>query len=152
MHVIAAKALAFKEALLPGFSVYQQQVVNNARVLAQTFTAQGYAIVSGGTDNHLCVIDLRAHPVTGKAAEAALGQANITENKNAIPNDPQSPFITSGVRLGTPAVTTRGFKETELRQVGQWIMEILATPDDLACQQRVKDAVLNLCHRFPVYT
>ena len=151
MHVIAAKAVAFKEALMPEFKTYQQQVVDNARVLAATLIDAGYKIVSGGTDNHLMLVDLVAQGITGKAAEAALGAANITVNKNAVPNDPQKPFVTSGIRLGTPAITTRGFGVEETRQLGRWIADILGHMDDAAVIARVKSEVLALCHRFPVY-
>jgi len=151
MHVIAAKAVAFKEALMPEFKTYQQQVVDNARVLAATLIDAGYKIVSGGTDNHLMLVDLVAQGITGKAAEAALGAANITVNKNAVPNDPQKPFVTSGIRLGTPAITTRGFGVEETRQLGRWIADILGHMDDAAVIARVKGDVLALCHRFPVY-
>ena len=151
IHVIAAKAVAFKEALMPEFKTYQQQVVDNARVLAATLIDAGYKIVSGGTDNHLMLVDLVAQGITGKAAEAALGAANITVNKNAVPNDPQKPFVTSGIRLGTPAITTRGFGVQETRQLGRWIADILGNMNDAAVIARVKGDVLALCHRFPVY-
>ncbi|OGT46561.1 MAG: serine hydroxymethyltransferase [Gammaproteobacteria bacterium RIFCSPHIGHO2_12_FULL_41_20] len=152
MHVIAAKAVAFQEALQPEFIVYQQQVLTNARVMAKTCMARGYKVVSGGTDNHLFLIDLVDKNITGKDAEATLGQANMTVNKNAIPNDPQSPFITSGLRIGSPAATTRGFKEKECEQVATWMCDIL---DDLSNQQKiaqVRQQVLQLCEAFPVYT
>jgi len=152
MHVIAAKAVAFKEALEPEFSTYQQQVVDNARILAATLVERGYKIVSGGTDNHLMLVDLIAQDLTGKDAEAALGAANITVNKNAVPGDPRSPFVTSGIRLGTPAITTRGFGPAETRQLGHWIADILDHMGDTAVIARVKGEVLALCRRFPVYT
>lgn len=152
MHVIAAKAVAFKEAMLPEFKTYQQQVLNNARLMAKLISERGYKIVSGGTDNHLFLVDLIANDVTGKDAEAALGAANITVNKNTVPNEPRSPFVTSGLRMGTPAVTTRGFKEPEITQLATWISDIL---DDITDHDRivtVKDHVLSLCKRFPVYS
>jgi len=152
MHVIAAKAVAFKEALEPEFTTYQRQVVDNARILAATLVERGYKIVSGGTDNHLMLVDLIAQDLTGKDAEAALGAANITVNKNAVPGDPRSPFVTSGIRLGTPAITTRGFGPEETRQLGHWIADILDHMGDTAVISRVKGEVLALCRRFPVYT
>ena len=151
MHVIAAKAVAFKEALEPEFKVYQQQVAKNAKVMAETLIARGYNIVSGGTDNHLMLVDLIAKGITGKAADAALGAANITVNKNSVPNDPQSPFVTSGIRVGTPAITTRGFKEAECAQLANWIADVLDNIDDAATIERVKGQVLAICARFPVY-
>ena len=151
MHVIAAKAVAFKEALLPEFTTYQEQVLKNARMMAETLQARGYKVVSGGTDNHLFLLDLSAKGLTGKAADAALGQANITVNKNTVPNDPQSPFVTSGLRIGSPAITTRGFKEDEARQIGNWIADVLDAIGDEAVRQRVKEEVKTLCARFPVY-
>ena len=152
MHVIAAKAVAFKEALEPEFTAYQRQVVDNARILAATLMERGYKIVSGGTDNHLMLVDLIAQDLTGKDAEEALGAANITINKNTVPGDPRSPFVTSGIRLGTPAITTRGFGPAETRQLGHWIADILDHMDDPAVIARVKGEVLALCQRFPVYT
>jgi glycine hydroxymethyltransferase len=152
MHVIAAKAVAFKEALEPEFTTYQRQVVDNARILAASLMERGYKIVSGGTDNHLMLVDLIAQDLTGKDAEAALGAANITVNKNAVPGDPRSPFVTSGIRLGTPAITTRGFGPAETRQLGHWIADILDHMGDPAVIARVKGEVLALCRRFPVYT
>jgi len=151
MHVIAAKAVAFKEALEPEFKTYQAQVVKNARAMAARLMERGYDIVSKGTDNHLFLMDLRAKGLTGKDAEAALGKANITVNKNAVPNDPQSPFVTSGIRIGTPASTTRGFKEAEVRQLADWICDVLDHMGDEAVIARVKGEVLALCKRFPVY-
>ena len=151
MHVIAGKAVAFKEALEPEFRAYQQQVVNNAGVLAESLMAHGFNIVSGGTDNHLMLVDLIAKGITGKAADAALGQANITVNKNAVPNDPQSPFVTSGIRVGTPAITTRGFREAECRELAGLIAEVLDHIEDEAVIGRVRGQVLDLCARFPVY-
>ncbi len=152
MHVIAAKAVAFKEALEPGFRAYQETVIANARVMAKTLVERGYDIVSGGTDNHLLLVDLIAKDITGKDADAALGRANITVNKNAVPNDPRSPFVTSGLRLGTPAITTRGFGADETRLLTGWIADVL---DDIGSEetiQRVRGQVLELCGRFPVYS
>ena len=151
MHVIAAKAVAFKEALQPEFKTYQEQVVKNARAMCAVFQERGYKIVSGGTDNHLFLLDLIDKGITGKAADAALGAANITVNKNAVPNDPQSPFVTSGIRIGSPAATTRGFKEAEMRELTAWICDVLDDIDNPAVVKRVKRQVLALCQRFPVY-
>jgi len=151
MHVIAAKAVAFKEALQPEFKTYQQQVVKNARAMAGSFQERGYKIVSNGTDDHLFLVDLIDKGITGKAADAALGRANITVNKNAVPNDPQSPFITSGIRIGSPAVTTRGFGESEVKQLVGWMCDILDEVDNEATIDRVRKQVLELCGRFPVY-
>ncbi len=151
MHVIAAKAVAFKEALQPEFKVYQHQVVDNARALAEELAARGYKIVSGGTDNHLFLVDLIGRDLTGKDAEAALHSADITLNKNAVPNDPRSPFVTSGLRIGTPAATTRGLGEAEIRRVGGWIADILDAPGDLARIAAVREEVGTLLARFPVY-
>jgi glycine hydroxymethyltransferase len=151
MHVIAAKAVALKEALEPGFKAYQEQTIANARKLAATMMERGYNIVSGGTDNHLFLLDLIEKGITGKDVEAALGKANITVNKNAVPNDPQSPFITSGIRVGTPAVTTRGFTEPEIEKLGNWMCDVIENMDDETTRQRVKNEVLEVCARFPVY-
>ncbi|MEJ2106678.1 MAG: serine hydroxymethyltransferase [Acidiferrobacteraceae bacterium] len=151
MHVIAAKAVAFLEALQPEFNQYQQKVLDNARAMAETMMERGYRIVSGGTDDHLFLVDLVDKGVTGKDAEAALGAANITVNKNAVPNDPQSPFVTSGIRIGTPAATTRGFGASESRDLAGWICDILDKPDDASVRARVKEQVLALCARYPVY-
>ncbi|MEJ2362798.1 MAG: serine hydroxymethyltransferase [Gammaproteobacteria bacterium] len=151
MHVIAAKAVAFKEALEPEFKIYQQQVIDNARTMAQTMIERGYKIVSGGTDNHLFLVDLIDKGLTGKEADAALGSANITVNKNAVPNDPQSPFVTSGIRIGTPAITTRGFKQAEARDLANWICDVLENPADAATIEAVKQKVLAVCKRLPVY-
>ena len=151
MHVIAAKAVALKEAMQPDFKAYQQQVVENARLMSEILIDRGHKIVSGGTDNHLFLVDLIDKDITGKDADAALNRANITVNKNAVPNDPRSPFVTSGLRLGTPAVTTRGFRRPEIEQLTNWIADVL---DDLANDatiERVKAEVLALCSRFPVY-
>ncbi len=151
MHVIAAKAVAFKEALDPGFKAYQQQVLDNARAMADTVMERGYKVVSGGTDNHLFLIDLIDKGITGKAADAALGEANITVNKNTVPNDPQSPFVTSGLRIGTPAVTTRGFKEAEVRELANWMCDVLDDIENRETIERVKGQVQDICRRFPVY-
>ncbi len=151
MHVIAAKAVAFKEALQPDFKQYQQQVVTNARAMADTLIKRGYKIVSGGTDNHLFLVDLIDKGITGKDADAALGRANITVNKNAVPNDPQSPFVTSGIRIGTPAMTTRGFKEAESRDLANWIADVLDHIGDDKKIAAVQQKVLALCKQFPVY-
>lgn len=151
MHVIAAKAVAFKEALAPDFRIYQQQVLQNARAMAQELQRLGYQIVSGGTDNHLLLISLLDKTLTGSDAETALGSANITVNKNTVPNDPRSPFVTSGIRIGTPAVTTRGFKEKECILLAQWMAAVLDQPKNTALIQKTKVQVLKLCHEFPVY-
>ena len=151
MHVIAAKAIAFKEALAPAFKDYQKQVIANARFFAEGLMEQGFNIVSGGTDNHLFLVDLRGRDFTGFDAEQILGNAHITLNKNAVPNDPRSPFLTSGIRIGTPAVTTRGFKEPEMTALISWTADILNHLKDEAVVQTVKSAVLDLCKRFPVY-
>lgn len=151
MHVIAAKAVAFAEALLPEFKLYQQQVMRNAKSMCDVLKTRGYDIVSGGTDNHLLLVDLINKNITGKDADAALGNANITVNKNSVPNDPRSPFVTSGLRLGTPAVTTRGFKEKEMILLSNWVADILDNIGDDATIARVKTQVLLLCREFPVY-
>jgi glycine hydroxymethyltransferase len=151
MHVIAAKAVAFQEALQPAFRDYQQQVINNARAMTKTLQERGCKIVSGGTDNHLFLVDLIEKNITGKDAENALGAANITVNKNMVPNDPRSPFVTSGLRIGTPAITTRGFKEKEVVQVANWIADILDNLSDSALIEKIKIQVLNLCRQFVVY-
>ncbi len=151
MHVIAAKAVAFKEALDPAFKTYQQQVVKNARAMAQVFIDRGYDIVSGGTDDHLFLVSFIKSGLTGKAVDAALGAANITVNMNAVPNDPQSPFVTSGIRVGTPAITTRGLGEAESRELAGWMCDVI---DDLENEQVIAETrqkVLDLCARFPVY-
>jgi glycine hydroxymethyltransferase len=151
MHVIAAKAVAFLEALQPEFKAYSAQVITNARAMTQALKERGFRIVSGGTDNHLFLLDLVDKNVTGKDADAALGSAHITVNKNAVPNDPRPPAITSGLRIGTPAVTTRGFKETEVRQLAHWIADVLDHMGDAATVERVRSEVVSLCKRFPVY-
>jgi glycine hydroxymethyltransferase len=151
MHVIAAKAVAFKEAMTPEFKEYQAQTLANARALAKGLIDRGYSIVSGGTDNHLFLLDLVDKDITGKAADAALGAANITVNKNAVPNDPRSPFVTSGIRIGSPAVTRRGFKEAECVQLAGWIADILDDIDNDSTNKAVQAKVVELCGRFPVY-
>ncbi len=151
MHVIAGKAVAFKEALQPEFKIYQQQVVDNARTMAAVMLDRGYNIVSGGTDNHLLLVDLIDKGMTGKVAEAALGEANITVNKNTVPNDPQSPFVTSGIRVGTPAITTRGFGEVETRELTGWMCDVLDNIDNKDIREQVRKKVLEVCQRFPVY-
>ena len=151
MHVIAAKAVAFKEALQPGFKEYQQQVIKNAQTVAQTLTERGLRIVSGGTQSHVMLVDLRSKKITGKAAEAALGNAHMTINKNAIPNDPEKPMVTSGVRIGTPAMTTRGFKDEEARATAHLIADVLENPHDEAHIAAVRAKVHALTSRFPVY-
>lgn len=152
MHVIAAKAVAFKEALLPEFKVYQRQVVSNSRAMVDVMLKRGYSILSGGTDNHLFLVNLINKGITGKDADAVLSKCNITINKNSVPNDPQSPFVTSGIRLGTPAVTTRGFGEPEVRSLAEWICDALDHPGDEKIVARVKQQVLDICKRFPVYS
>src|SRR5205807_9643821 len=151
MHVIAAKAIAFGEALHKDFRRYQQQILVNARVLARVMQDRGLRIVSGGTDSHMFLVDLRAKKITGKDAEAALSSANITVNKNAIPNDPQKPFVTSGVRIGSPAVTTRGFSEIECEELAHLIADVLDAPADAKTQKRVAAGVKSLTAKFPVY-
>ncbi len=151
MHVIAAKAVAFLEALAPEFAIYQRQVVANARAMAAELVARGYRIVSGGTDNHLFLLDLIGRSYTGKDADAALGRAHMTVNKNAVPNDPRPPFVTSGLRIGTPAITTRGFGLDESRQVATWIADLLDAMGDESIVKRVRDQVLAICARYPVY-
>jgi len=151
MHVIAAKAVSFLEALQPEFKTYQQQILNNARAMAKTILARGYNVVSGGTDNHLFLIDLVDKNITGKDADAALGRAYITVNKNAVPNDPQTPFITSGLRLGTPAITTRGFKEKECELLANWVCDVLDDIQNEDTITKVRQNVLDICKKFPVY-
>ena len=151
MHVIAAKAIALKEAMEPGFKDYQGKVCANAKVMATVLTERGYTIISGGTENHLMLVSLIEKGITGKAADAALGRAFITVNKNSVPNDPQSPFVTSGLRLGTPAITTRGFGTDETRQLTGWIADILDDLDNEETIERARKQVLELCARFPVY-
>jgi glycine hydroxymethyltransferase len=151
MHVIAAKAMAFHEALQPSFKQYQQQVLENAATLAATLVERGVRVVSGRTESHMFLVDLRAKKTTGKDAEAALGAAHITVNKNAIPNDPEKPFVTSGIRIGSPAMTTRGFAKAESVQVANYIADVLDASGDAAAIARVAGAVKELCARFPVY-
>lgn len=151
MHVIAAKAVAFQEALSPEFKAYQQQVVKNAQVVAETLTKRGLRIVSGGTQSHVMLVDLRSKGITGKEAEAVLGEAHMTINKNAIPNDPEKPMVTSGVRVGTPAMTTRGFREEEARQTANLVADVLDNPRDPANIAKVREQVNALTRRFPVY-
>ncbi|MEM9532926.1 MAG: serine hydroxymethyltransferase [Pseudomonadota bacterium] len=151
MHVIAAKAVAFKEALEPSFKDYQEQVIANARALAEVFVERGYKVVSGGTDNHLFLLDMIGRDITGKDAEERLGEAHITVNKNSVPNDPRSPFVTSGLRIGTPAITTRGYGEEDTRELGHLICDVLDAPEDDAVLSRVRDAVTAQCRRMPVY-
>ncbi|BBL58999.1 serine hydroxymethyltransferase [Methylomonas koyamae] len=152
MHVIAAKAVAFKEAMTPEFKTYQQQVIKNAQAMAEVFIKRGYDVVSGGTDNHLMLVSLIPKGITGKAADAALGRAHITVNKNAVPNDPQSPFVTSGIRVGTPAPTSRGFKEDEVRQVAHLMCDVMDNIEDESVIDAVREQVHLLCARFPVYS
>jgi glycine hydroxymethyltransferase len=151
MHVIAGKAVALKEAMEPEFKTYQQQVAKNAKAMVEVVLSRGYNVVSGGTDNHLFLLDLVDKNLTGKEADAALGRANITVNKNSVPNDPKSPFVTSGVRIGTPAVTRRGFKEAEVRELAGWICDVLDNINDESVINTVKAKVLDICARFPVY-
>ena len=151
MHVIAAKAVAFKEAMMTDFKEYQQQVLVNAKVMAQTFIDRSYKVVSGGTDNHLFLVDLVGKEITGKMADALLGEAHLTVNKNAVPNDPLSPFVTSGIRIGTPAITTRGFKESEARIIAGWMCDILDSPTSEKIVLDVRKKVEELCASFPVY-
>ena len=151
MHVIAAKAVAFKEALQPDFKAYQQQVVKNAQAMAKTIISRGYKIVSGGTENHLMLVDMIGKPVSGKDAEEALGKAHITVNKNAVPNDPRKPFVTSGLRIGTPAVTTRGYKEADCVALANWICDVLDAPNDENVIAGVRGNVEKQCAQYPVY-
>ncbi|MGG2143659.1 serine hydroxymethyltransferase [Symbiopectobacterium sp. RP] len=151
IHVIAGKAVALKEAMEPEFKVYQQQVAKNAKAMVEVFLTRGFNVVSGGTSNHLFLLDLVSKNLTGKEADAALGRANITVNKNSVPNDPKSPFVTSGIRIGTPAATRRGFKEVEVHELAGWICDVLDNINDEATIERVKQKVLAICERFPVY-
>lgn len=151
MHVIAAKAVAFKEAMETEFKTYQQQVINNAKAMAEVFIDRGFDVVSGGTDNHLMLVSLIPKGITGKAADAALGRAHITVNKNAVPNDPQSPFVTSGIRVGTPAPTTRGFKEAQMTEIAHLMCDVMENIDNESVISAVRDKVAILCSRFPVY-
>jgi glycine hydroxymethyltransferase len=151
MHVIAAKAVCFKEALEPDFKLYMQEVINNAQLMCKVIQDRGIDVVSGKTDNHIVLMDLRSKELTGKDCEQALGQANITVNKNAVPNDPQSPFVTSGIRLGTPAVTTRGFRSDEVEILTNWICDIVLDLGNADTINSIKDQVVQMCNRFPVY-
>ncbi|EOC3909029.1 serine hydroxymethyltransferase [Escherichia coli] len=151
MHVIAGKAVALKEAMEPEFKTYQQQVAKNAKAMVEVFLERGYKVVSGGTDNHLFLVDLVDKNLTGKEADAALGRANITVNKNSVPNDPKSPFVTSGIRVGTPAITRRGFKEAEAKELAGWMCGVLDSINDEAVIERIKGKVLDICARYPVY-
>jgi glycine hydroxymethyltransferase len=151
MHVVAAKAVCFKEALEPEFKIYMQQVVKNAKVMCKTIMDRGIDVVRGSTDNHIILMDLRSHEITGKDSEAALGKANITVNKNTVPNDPQSPFVTSGIRLGTAAITTRGFKEEQTEQLSNWICDVVLDLDNYERINKIKGEVEELCAAFPVY-
>lgn len=151
MHVIAGKAVALKEAMEPEFKTYQQQVAKNAKAMVEVFLERGYKVVSGGTDNHLFLVDLVDKNLTGKEADAALGRANITVNKNSVPNDPKSPFVTSGIRVGTPAITRRGFKEAEAKELAGWMCDVLDSINDEAVIERIKGKVLDICARYPVY-
>ena len=151
MHVVAAKATAFLEALKPEFKEYQAQVVKNAQAMVEVLISRGLRVISGRTESHVFLVDLRPKKITGKLADVLLGQGNITVNKNSIPNDPESPFVTSGIRLGTPAITTRGFKEEEAKMVAQYIADILDKPDDVENIAKVKTKVIELTSRFPVY-
>jgi glycine hydroxymethyltransferase len=151
MHVIAAKAVALKEAMEPAFRDYQTQVLSGARKMAETLQKRGLRIVSGRTDCHMFLLDLRARKITGKDAEAALGRAHITVNKNAIPNDPEKPFVTSGVRIGSPAMTTRGFKDAQAEQLANLIADVLEAPHDEVNIAKVRASVMDMCRRFPVY-
>lgn len=151
MHVIAGKAVALKEAMEPEFKTYQQQVAKNAKAMVEVFLERGYKVVSGGTDNHLFLVDLVDKNLTGKEADAALGRANITVNKNSVPNDPKSPFVTSGIRIGSPAITRRGFKEAEAKELAGWMCDVLDSINDEAVIERIKGKVLDICARYPVY-
>ncbi len=151
MHVIAGKAVALKEAMEPEFKTYQQQVAKNAKAMVEVFLERGYKVVSGGTDNHLFLVDLVDKNLTGKEADAALGRANITVNKNSVPNDPKSPFVTSGIRVGTPAITRRGFKEAEAKELAGWMCDVLDSINDEAVIECIKGKVLDICARYPVY-
>ncbi|MCK5830035.1 MAG: serine hydroxymethyltransferase [Methylococcales bacterium] len=152
MHVIAAKAVAFKEAMQPEFAIYQQQVLNNAKAMAEVFINRGFDVVSGGTDNHLMLVSLIPKGITGKAADAALSKANITVNKNAVPNDPESPFVTSGIRVGTPAPTSRGFKEAQMSEIAHLMCDVMENMNDHRVIDSVREKVSLLCSRFPVYS
>jgi glycine hydroxymethyltransferase len=150
-HVIAAKAVAFKEALQPEFKDYQVQVVKNAQAMVEVFLARGYDVVSGKTDNHLFLLDLISKDITGKDADAALGNAFITVNKNSVPNDPRSPFVTSGLRIGSPAITRRGFNESDAQELTGWICDVLDNIEDIKVQEQVREKVKAICAKHPVY-
>jgi glycine hydroxymethyltransferase len=152
MHVIAAKAVCFKEAMEEDFKLYQQQILSNAKTMSKQFIANDIDIVSNGTSNHMFLVNLIKNDVTGKNLEAALGQAFITVNKNSVPNDPKSPFVTSGIRIGTPAVTRRGFKEGEVSQIADWISQIIHNIEDQNLLKNIKEEVKDLCSSFPVYS
>ena len=152
MHVVAAKAICFKEALDPEFRKYIKQVINNAKVMSQTIMSRGIDVVTGGTENHIVLVDLRSKNITGKDLERVLGEVNITVNKNSVPNDPKSPFVTSGVRLGTPAITTRGFKEKEVKLISNWICDIILNMDDNKKHEEIKKKISALCNKYPVYS
>ncbi len=151
MHVIAGKAVAFKEAMEPEFKAYQARVIDNARAMVKGFQARGYKIVSGSTDNHLLLVDLIDKDITGKEADAALGAANITVNKNSVPNDPRSPFVTSGIRVGTPAITRRGFTEQDAEQLAHWMCDVLDNINNEQVIAETKEKVQAICRRLPVY-
>jgi glycine hydroxymethyltransferase len=151
MHVIAAKAVAFREAAQPEFRHYQLSVVENAKTMARRFIERGYRIVSGGTENHLFLVDLIDKGITGKLADQVLGEAHITVNKNAVPNDPQSPFVTSGIRVGTPAVTTRGFNAADCEALADWMCDVLDDPHNPAVIERIRENVTHICRKYPVY-
>ena len=151
MHVIAAKAICFKEALDPEFKIYTQQVMDNAKLMAETLISNNIDIVTNGTKNHIVLVDLRNKNISGKDLESTLGSVNITVNKNSVPNDPASPFVTSGIRIGTPAVTTRGFKEEEIIKISNWISSIINDFDNVELQNKIKKEVHNMTHEFPVY-
>jgi glycine hydroxymethyltransferase len=150
-HVIAAKAVAFGEALRPDFKIYAQKVIDNAKVLAESLLSQGFELVTGGTDNHLILLDLSNSEVTGKLAEISLDQAGITVNKNTVPNEKRSPFVTSGIRIGTPALTTRGMGKDEMVQIAKWISLVLKDPENADLKQKIAKDVESLCSHFPLY-
>ena len=151
MHVIAAKAVCFKEALDPEFKKYIQDVIDNAKLMSKTIMSRGIDVVTGGTENHIILVDLRSKNITGKDLEKALGNVNITVNKNSVPNDPKSPFVTSGIRLGTPAITTRGFKAKEVELISNWICDVILNMDDESKLKEIKSKVNDLCSKYPVY-
>ena len=151
MHVIAAKAVCFKEALEPEFKSYITQVMDNAKIMCNTIQSRGVNVVTSKTENHIILVDLRSKEITGKELEKALGDVNITVNKNAVPDDPRSPFVTSGIRLGTPAVTTRGFKEEEIKRVSNWICDVIENHEDQSMMNKIKTDVVELTSKYPVY-